>query len=629
MGCVLHLLGTRRFSPLFWTQLLGAFNDNLFKSALVVTLTFGTLRSSGLSVDALVNATTVLLVFPFFLFSALAGQLADRVDKARLIQRLKLSELLVMLLALGGFLAESLPLLFAALFLMGTQSAFFGPVKYAILPQHLEESELVGGNALVEAGTFVAILAGTILGALLVALPAGVAIVGLALVAVSAAGVAAARRVPPAPPEGIVELDLHLPRATLATLRIARRDRQVWRAILGVSWFWAVGAFVLGQMPRLATSVGGDERTLTWMLATFTVGIGFGSVACEKLSRGRVEVGLVPLAGLAMAGALVAVSQARTVVGVCTALSALGVFGGLFIVPLYALMQARARGHERSRVIAANNIVNALFMVVAAAYATARLAMGITIDRLVVEVAALHLIVVAAALVMLRREVLRVFVGFLIRRMYRVDARGLDEHVPAEGPALLVANHLSFIDAFVLGGLCPRPVRFVMDHRMTRMRGLRWLFRLARVIPIAPRKEDPALLERAFADIDAALEAGELVGIFPEGKCTRDGATDTFKPGVERILRRRAVPVVPIALDGLWGSFFSYARGYPMRSWPRRFRAPVRVVAGPPLPPTTSAEDLRAAVERLRLAGRPRKLCAAAETACDAGATPICPENAG
>ncbi len=622
---MLHLLRTRRFAPLFWTQLLGAFNDNLFKSALVMTLTFGSLRSSNLDIDALVNATTVLLVLPFFLFSATAGQLADRIDKARLVKLLKLSELLVMMLALGGFVRGSLAMLFGALFLMGTQSAFFGPVKYAILPQHLDETELVGGNALVEAGTFIAILTGTILGAVLVALPAGTWIVGAVLVLVSLAGVITGRQVPSAPPRSQVELDLHLPRATLSTLRIARRDRPIWLAILGVSWFWAVGAFALGQMPRLATNVGGDEGALTWMLAAFSVGIGVGSVACDKLSGGRVEVGLVPPAGLAMAGALLAVSQARTVGSVCASLASLGVFGGLFIVPLYALMQARARDHERSRVIAANNIVGALFMVVAALYATVRLAMGATIGRLVVEVAALHLVVVVAALFLLHREVLRVCIGLLVRWMYRIDARGLQDHLPKEGPALLVANHLSFVDAFVLGGLCRRPVRFVMDHRMTRLRGLRWFFRLARVIPIASRKEDPALLDHAFAEIDAALAAGEIVGIFPEGKCTRDGTTDVFRPGVEKILKRRPAPVVPIALDGLWGSFFSYARGYPMTSWPRRFRAKVRVVAGAPLPPTVSAAELRQAVERLRQARMERKTCATFETNCDLPATSTYP----
>ncbi len=598
---MLHLLRSRRFAPLFWTQLLGAFNDNLFKSALVVTLSFGDLRSRGVEADVLVNGTTAALVAPFFLFSALAGQLADRVDKARLVRLLKWTEALVMWLAVAGFLLGNVALLFVALFLMGTQSAFFGPVKYAILPQHLSEEALVGGNALVEAGTFVAILAGTILGALLVPLPWGTALVGAMLVAVSLAGVAASRRVPPAPPQAVVRIDLHLPRATLRALRLGRRDKQVWQAILGVSWFWAVGAFVLGQMPRLATELGA-EGALSWMLAAFSVGIGVGSVACEKLAGGRIELGFVPLAALAMAASLVMIGQAETIAGLCRALMALGVFGGLFIVPLYAQMQARARKEERSRIIAANNIVNALFMVGAAAYATARLAMGASLDSLLLEVAGFQLIAAGGAFVALGRDALRLLVGFLVRGLYRIDREGLDTHLPDEGPAILAANHLSFVDAFVLGGLCKRPVRFVMDHRMAQLRGLRWLFRLAKVIPIAPRSEDPEICARAFKTIDEALAAGEVVGIFPEGRCTRDGTLGVFKRGIEAIVARRPVPIVPVALDGLWGSFFSYARGKPMSSWPRRFRARVRVLAGPPLPPTTSATELRATIEGLRCA---------------------------
>lgn len=595
---MLALLRTRRFAPLFWTQLLGAFNDNLFKSALVVALTFGAFRDAALPIDALVNLATALLVLPFFLFGSLAGQLADRFDKATLARALKVGELVAMVLALVGFQLASLPLLFVSLFLMGTQSAFFGPIKYALLPQHLKPEELVTGNAAVEAGTFVAILGGTLAGALIVAIPnVGVPLVGGAIVLVALFGVLTAKAIPAAPGSEHAKVDPNLVRGTRELLRVARRDRAVWGAIVGLSVFWLGGAVILGQLPRLAQALGGAEDALTILLASFSFGIGAGSFVAERIARGRILVGSVPFA-LAAIGALTAWLPSATSVGsAAILLFAIGVFGGLFAVPLMTLLQARAREDERARVIAANNVVNSLFMVVGAAYAAWRLSGGdvatttdVAIDAsvtgplasLFVELGLFLVLASLVAFVATLRDAMHLLIAGLVRVMYRVDARGLDR-VPSEGAALVVANHESFVDAFVIGGLCARPIRFVMDHRMTKMPGLGWLFRAARVIPIAPAKEDPELMARAFEEIDAALAAGEVVGLFPEGKCTRDGEVDVFRPGVERILAARPVPVVPVALDGLWGGFFSYANGVPMKSFPRRFWSRVKVRAGAPV----------------------------------------------
>lgn len=595
---MLALLRTRRFAPLFWTQLLGAFNDNLFKSALVVALTFGAFRDAALPIDALVNLATALLVLPFFLFGSLAGQLADRFDKAKLARALKVGELVAMVLALVGFQLASLPLLFVSLFLMGTQSAFFGPIKYALLPQHLKPEELVAGNAAVEAGTFVAILGGTLAGALIVAIPnVGVPLVGGAIVLVALFGVLTAKAIPAAPGSEHAKVDPNLVRGTRELLRVARRDRAVWGAIVGLSVFWLGGAVILGQLPRLAQALGGAEDALTILLASFSFGIGAGSFLAERIARGRILVGSVPFS-LAAIGALTAWLPSATSVGsAAILLFAIGVSGGLFAVPLMTLLQARAREDERARVIAANNVVNSLFMVVGAAYAAWRLSGGdvatttdVAIDAsvtgplasLFVELGLFLVLASLVAFVATLRDAMHLLIAGLVRVMYRVDARGLDR-VPTEGAALVVANHESFVDAFVIGGLCARPIRFVMDHRMTKMPGLGWLFRAARVIPIAPAKEDPELMARAFEEIDAALAAGEVVGLFPEGKCTRDGEVDVFRPGVERILAARPVPVVPVALDGLWGGFFSYANGVPMKAFPRRFWSRVKVRAGAPV----------------------------------------------
>ena len=595
---MLHLLRTRRFGPLFRTQLLGALADNLLKSALVAALAFGGLHTQW-PVAALVNVATALLVLPFFLFGALAGQVADRYDKARMVRVLKVVEVGVLGVALVGFCLGSAPLLFAALFGMGTQSAFFGPLKYALLPEHLEPTELVAGNALVELGTFVAILAGTLIGTLAGAAPEAGPILGPSLVGIGLLGLHASRAIPPAPPVSRAKVDLHPVRATGATLRLAFRDRATGAAIAGVTLFWTVGALVLGQLPGLATDLGAGEHGLSLLLAAFSVGVAAGAILCERCSRGRIERGSVVLAALGMATGLGALARANTLPAALLAVFILGAAGGFYAVPLQALLQKRARPEERARVIAANNIVNAAGMVVAAGGAALALALGATPSRLLATAGLLVAVLVLGVVWRWRRDLLRVGTRALVHAIYRVDARGLDR-IPATGPALIVANHLSFVDAFVLGCLLDRNPRFVMDHQMFRLPILRWLFRLARAIPIASRRTEPAIFESAFRAIDDALEAGELVMIFPEGKCTRDGEMDEFKPGMEHILRQRRVPVVPVGLTGLYrGSFFSYDGGLPMRKLPRRFRAKVGVRVDPSLPPTIRATEARAVVGAL------------------------------
>lgn len=596
---MLNLLRTRRFAPLFWTQLLGAFNDNLLKSALVAALTFGTLARADLPLDVLVNLVTGLLVLPFFFFSAVAGQLADGVDKARLARVLKLVEVGAMTVAALGFAMQSVPVLLVALFAMGTQSAFFGPVKYAMLPQHLGESELVGGNALVETGTFVAILAGTLVGTLMLSVgTAGLGVVAVVLVALSVVGAVVSRAIPAAPSARRSALKVRPLRAVAEAYRASKRDTRVLGAILGVSAFWGAGAVVLGQLPRLALELAAGEMGLTVLLAAFSVGVGIGSFASERVSRGGLGMGVSPFGAVGVAFGLFLVASVHTLMAAALALVLVGAAGGLFVVPLYARMQKHARADERSRVIAANNIVNAAFMVGGAAYAALRLGSGSELSSLFVELGVAQLFVGALALVLNARDVLHLLMRRLVRAMYRLDARGLDS-LPREGAALVVANHASFVDAFLVGALIERPMRFVMDHRMARLPGLAWFFRLGGAIPIAARKDDPALLRAAMKTVDQALADGELVMIFPEGKCTRDGEVDVFRRGVERILARRPVPVFPVGIRGLWGSFFSYARGFPMSRMPRRFRAKVAIRAGAPLSPDTPSESLREAVVAL------------------------------
>ncbi|MBI3145063.1 MAG: MFS transporter [Pseudogulbenkiania sp.] len=622
MSSQFGLLKARRFAPFFGTQFLGAFNDNLFKNALVVLLTFQTTKWTSLKAEVLANLAAGIFILPFFLFSATAGQLADKYDKAILARLVKVLEMVIMAVAAAGFWLHSLPVLLFALFLLGLHSTLFGPVKYAILPQHLHETELVGGNALVEAGTFVAILIGTLAGGLLagaVEHPVWIAAGGLL---VAMAGYITSRRIPAAPaPDAGLRVNPNPLTETWRNIGFARQNRTVFLSIMGISWFWLYGALFLAQFPAYAKNVlGGNESVVTLLLATFTVGIGIGSLLCERMSGKRIEIGLVPFGsiGLTLFGIDLAFASPSTLpsgapLGIGSLLGEpwawrvlfdllmLGMFGGFFIVPLYALVQLRSSPEHRARIIAANNIVNALFMVVGALAAAGMLGAGLSIPVLF-GIAALCNAAVALYIYGLVPEfMLRFLAWLLIHAAYRLEKKGL-EHIPTEGPALLVCNHVSFIDPVIIMGASPRPIRFVMDHRIFKTPVLSYIFRHSGAIPIAPAKEDPAMMERAFAEVAKALEAGDLVGIFPEGRITDTGDLYPFRPGITRILEANPVPVVPLALQGLWGSFFSRIDGKAMKTPFRRgFFSKIALVGAPPVAPEEAEpERLQTLVGDLR-----------------------------
>ena len=613
------LLRQRRFLPLFVTQFLGALNDNVLKNALVVLLAFDASTWTSLSPEVLTNLAAGIFILPFFLFSATAGQLADKFDKARLARLVKVLEMGIMLVAGAGFALHSLAVLLCSLFLLGLHSTLFGPIKYAILPQHLKDEELVGGNALIEAGTFVAILVGTLVGGLLAGTgasgPAWITATGLCLAAV---GYMASRSIPAAPaPEPGLRINPNLFAETWRNIASARKSRTVFLSILGISWFWLYGALLLAQFPAYARNVlGGGETGVTLLLAVFTTGIGLGSLACERLSAGRVEIGLVPLGafGLTLFGLDLALASPATVpagaplgalallaapdmVRVLADLVLLGVFGGFFIVPLYALVQQRADEAQRARIIAANNILNALFMVAGALAAAALLSAGLSIPALF-AVAALCNAAVALYIFRLVPEfLLRFLAWLLVRCVYRLETLGL-EHIPERGPALLVCNHVGRADALIVMAACRRPIRFVVDHRSFSQPLLRFIFGASRAVPIAPARDDEALREQALDEAAAALRAGELVGVFPEGGITQDGALREFRTGYASILERvgAPVPVVPVALCGLCGSFFSHKGGAAMTMPFRRgLFSKIGLTVGEPL---TAAE---ATPERLRM----------------------------
>ena len=615
-----ELLRARRFGPFFWTQFLGALNDNVFRNALVILFAFRAV-DGGLAPDTLVNVSAALFILPFFLFSATAGELADKLDKARLVRLVKAIEIALTALGTIGLLRGSVALLLVVLFLMGVHSTLFGPVKYSILPQHLREQELVGGNALVQTGTFVAILLGTIVGGVLAAVPTtGPALVGATVLALAIAGWLASRAIPPAPPaDPTLRVRANVVAATMETIGFARENRTIFLSILGISWFWLYGALFLAQLPGLTRDVlGGDERVVTLLLTVFAVGVAVGCLLCERMSAGTIELGLVPLGSIGLslfgldlflathavapAGMLGAAGFLRTPQRwrLLADVALIGAFGGFFIVPLQALVQQRSEPSRRSRVIAGNNVLNALFMVLAAGIAVGLRAAGLTIPQLLLVVAVLNAAVAVYLYTLLPEFLLRLLVWLLVHTVYRLRKHGL-EHVPEEGPAVLVCNHVTFVDALVIIAACRRPIRFVMDHQYFHLPILNFVCRTSRAIPIASRKDDPALVERAFDEVAAALEAGDVVCIFPEGRLTRDGEIGRFRRGIEAIVARTPVTVVPLALRGLWGSFFSRKGGGPMRRPFRRVWSRIELVCGTPVPPeSATAPELEARVLALR-----------------------------
>ena len=591
------LLGKRRFLPFFITQSLGAFNDNLFKQSLILAILYKLSLEGDRSIW--VNLCALLFILPFFLFSALAGQFGEKFAKDALIRAIKLAEIVIMAIGAVGFVSNHLVLMLLALFAMGTHSALFGPVKYSILPQALREDELVGGNGLVEMGTFLAILAGTIGAGVMMSSSSYAAVVAGGIVGTAVLGYLASRWIPRAAavaPQ--MKLDWNIFKQSWATLRLGLgQTPAVSRSIVGNSWFWFVGAIYLTQIPAYAKDwLHGDETVVTLVLTLFSVGIAVGSLLCERLSGRKVEIGLVPFGsfGLTLFGllwwwhsgdvpstdvahdwlALLGMHQAWWIM---LSIVGLGVFGGFYIVPLYALIQARTAEGERARVIAANNILNALFMVVSALVTIVLLSVvELTIPQLFLVVSLLNIAVNAYIFSIVPEFTMRFLIWLLSHSMYRVEHRDL-QRIPDEGAALLVCNHVSFVDALLIAGAIRRPIRFVMYYKIYNLPVLNFIFRTAGAIPIAGRGEDEATYERAFARIAAALTAGEVVCIFPEGKLTADGEIDEFKSGVTRILQETPVPVIPLALQGLWGSFFSRdpAKGLFKRLWSR-----VTIVAG-------------------------------------------------
>jgi len=623
MSSQFQLMREKRFRPFFFTQFLGAFNDNVFKTALITLVTFRAGQLTSLEGKMLATLLPGLFILPYFIFSATSGQIADKFEKSMLARAVKVFEIVVMLIASWGFMTNNLWLLVAALFMMGVHSTLFGPVKYSYLPQHLHQDELIGGNGMIEMGTFVAILVGEILGAWLATSSLGSSMTSFVVIGVAVAGYWVSRGIPlsPASDPDLV-INWNPVTETWNNLRFARGNRTVWLSLLGISWFWFYGATILAQFPSYAKDVlHGDESVFILLLTVFSFGIGLGSLLCEKLSAGQVEIGLVPFGaiGLTVFGVdLYWFSSGLGAVGEIQDFASflqhpahwrglidivlLGMFGGFYIVPLYALIQTRSEKSHQSRVIAANNILNALFMVASACVSMALFAAGLSIPQLFLATAIFNAVVAIYIYRLVPEFLIRFIVWILVHSVYRLVKKDV-ERIPDTGAALIVCNHASFADVLVITAACRRPVRFVINQKYFSKAVLGAVLKAGRAIPLdmdGPAQGVPALV---LEEIKAALAAGEAVALFPEGDISPDGELRAFKPWISRFFDSQStVPVVPLALSGLWESAFS---GSPLSLLQRllklRLFREISIAAGRPVVAAmTSPEALEQEVLLLR-----------------------------
>jgi acyl-[acyl-carrier-protein]-phospholipid O-acyltransferase/long-chain-fatty-acid--[acyl-carrier-protein] ligase len=556
----MSLLTSRRLAPLLVTQTLGAVNDNLFKNALVVLVLFKAAAAAG---PALVAVAGGVFILPYVLLSATAGQLADRFEKSRTILVVKLAEVLLMALAATGFMLDSIPLLFVVLFGLGVQATFFSPLKYGILPSHLTDHELVAGNGLVEAGTFLGILAGTIAGSALFLLPHGPVIVSAAGLLVAVGGVASALMIPKAVSHAPdLRIGWNLVRETASLLRVARANRPVWLSLLGLSWFWVVGATLLAELPTLVRDdLGAEAPVFTLMLAFFSVGVGAGSVLCNRLLRGEVSARLVPFAALGLSIFIWDFGHAVTHAhGLTTVSAVLSTFtgwrmlidllllagcGGLYSVPLYAIIQEQSAPSHLARMVAANNVINAAAMASAAGLTAGLALLGMAPVSVLLLAAVANLAVAAWIVRLLPQETLRSVFRWYFQTFHGVTVAGL-EHLPKPGqPAVIVVNHQSFADGVFVGAfLTGAPVFAVNIHTAQRW-WARPFLAAVRNFPV-----DPASPFSTKTMIHAVKQGQSLV-VFPEGRITTTGALMKVYEGAGMVADKAGAVIVPVRIDGL------------------------------------------------------------------------------
>lgn len=581
------LLGDRRFLPLFLTQFAGAFHDNLFKNALVVLILYVSARGGTHDPKVLTTLAMATFILPFVLLSALGGEISDKYPKHRVIRVIKAAEIAIAGTGFAALVSGSMILSFATLFALGCHSAFFGPTKYSILPQHLEERELIAGNALLNTGTFLAILVGTIAGALLITAASGTIITGTALIACALFGYVACRRIPDAPalaPE--LRINANIFAETWATLRdTLQRPRGVVLSILGISWFYFIGGMFMAQLPNFTREIlGANEQVLTFLFVVFSVGVALGGLFNNRLLRGHIEATYVPLAILGMsvfaidlyfASGHVAVADGGYVTlaqfvaapqswRIVADIAFIAAFGGLFEVPLSAIVQHFTPPEIRARVQAGNAILNALFMVASSVLAAGLISAGMDVRKIFLVFAAANACVAIYTCRLLPDYFLKSLLQGLFKLLYNVEVRGLENYEKAGKRAVIVGNHVSLLDPPLLAAFLPGTPMFAVDTHVANWWWVKPFLRLVDAFPLDPA--NPFSMKALIRKV----EEDRHIVIFPEGRLTETGSLMKVYDGPGMIADKADAVILPIRLDGVQHTPFARLKGkVPLRTFPK------------------------------------------------------------
>ncbi len=575
---LLYLLKTRRFFPLFLTQFLSAFNDNVFKNAIVILITYRLAETSGINAQVLITFAAGIFILPFFLFSAMAGQLADKFDKARLIRILKFAEIGLAITACLGFYTQSSSTLLSVLFFMGTQAAFFGPLKYAILPDHLKEDELIAGNGLIEAGTFLSILLGTFLGGVFILKSGGILFISAIVLLLAVSSFISSLSIPKAQlfnPQ--LKINYNFLSETLRVMRYAKQQGQLFLAILGISWFWLIGSIFLSEMPAFTKfELHSNALVVTYFIALFSIGIGIGSLLCNRLLKGRVHTTYVPLGAIGITfftidlyiatghahlppmNTLLTLSQflsSKNGWHISLDLLMTAICGGLYTVPLYALLQQRSDPAHRARMIASNNIMNALFMVLASIVTLFMLEISLSVSQIFLITALMNAAVAIYICKLLPDKLVRAFFHWLVQTIYRVNVVGLENYYKAGNRLVIVANHTSFLDPLLLAIYLPDKLTFAIDTYTAKKWWIQFFLRLVDTYPVDP--SNPMAIKSL---IDLVKQDKRCV-IFPEGRLTMTGALMKVHEGPGLIADKAQAKLLPVRIDGAQYSHFSRLKG--------------------------------------------------------------------
>lgn len=586
---------TKRFFPLFWTMFLGAFNDNVFKNSIIIAITFKSIHVMGLDPKSVVIMSGAIFIFPFFLFSPIAGEVAEKFSKQRVMQITKITEALIMGGAALGFMYQNFGFLLLVLFAMGAQSAFFGPLKYGVIPELVEDNQIVKANAFISSGTFVSILFGTIIGGLLGASESP-GFIGFSLVAIAIIGFIFSLFVPkldPVHPETRIERNIF--KGVVRNFKLVKNNEEARELIKSISWYWAVGALVLSLIPAVVKDVyGATEQVATFFLALFTIGMGVGSMFFERVMGKEPDRGvslwcLILLNFCLMLLVIIIQPENHLVpqtlgqfimvpmhIIAMVIFFMMAFFGGGYIVPLYSQLQISFAGNRLAQLIAGNNIYNSLYMVLASIGSTIiTLAGGSVRTVFTVLCGVVFLVIIRQYLTHVYAFCRRTF-DVIFYRFYDIKLEDIDK-IPKEGSFIVIANHVSFIDWMFLILASPRHIHFVIDHVYYFNPLLTWFFKQGGLVPIAPRRESEEVLKRAYGEIYARIDEGKVIGMFPEGFISRDGKLKKFQPGIQKILKERPVPVLVSSINGLWGSWFGYGKGTPF-TWIPNLRQKRKIV---------------------------------------------------